>query len=124
IRRTRPYAGSALEQRLAPAKGPDFSQGIQAWANHCWLWIKWSGTARQTDPVTVLRARGRRGCGRTFSVHLDDNVFHCFDVGCAAKGDVIDLWARLRGLPLRDAALDLVDTFGLEPAPRTEKRSG
>ena len=55
--------------------------------------------------------------GRTFSVHLDDNVFQCFDKTCAKKGDVIDLWASVKGLSLRDAALDLVRTFGLEGVP-------
>ncbi len=64
--------------------------------------------------------------GRTFSVNLDTNVFHCFDKTCGRQGDVIDLWAAVRGLSLREAALDLVRTFGLEPAPRggTEKRHG
>jgi DNA primase len=96
--------------------------------------------ARVLDQVGLsarLRGRGpqRRGpCplhrgdarGRTFSIHLDDNVFHCFDPGCGQKGDVIDLWAALHGMALRQAALDLVTTFGLEPAPQagTEKRHG
>jgi transposase len=64
--------------------------------------------------------------GRTFSVNLDDNVFRCFDKTCGHKGDVIDLWAAVHGVSLRAAALDLVRTFGLEPAPRsgTEKRHG
>ena len=64
--------------------------------------------------------------GRTFSVNLDDNVFQCFDKKCAQKGDAIDLWASVKGLSLREAALDLVHTFGLEPAPGngTEKRNG
>ncbi len=64
--------------------------------------------------------------GRTFSVNLDENVFQCFDARCGRKGDVIDLSAALHGLSLRQAALDLVRTFGLEPAPRggTEKRNG
>jgi len=64
--------------------------------------------------------------GRTFSVNLDNNVFQCFDKTCGQKGDVIDLWARVKGLPLREAALDLVRTFGLEPSPQaaTEKRNG
>lgn len=65
------------------------------------------------------------GRGRTFSVHLEQNVFQCFDAQCAAKGDVIDLWAAVKKLPLRAAALDLVQTFHLEPFPRgTEKRHG
>ena len=64
--------------------------------------------------------------GRTFSVNLDANVFQCFDPQCGRKGDVIDLWAAAHGSSLREAALDLVRTFGLEPAPRpaTEKRNG
>ena len=66
------------------------------------------------------------GRGRTFSVNLDDHVFHCFDAACGRQGDVIDLWAAVHGLSLRNAALDLVRTFGLEPAPTTatEKRHG
>jgi transposase len=64
--------------------------------------------------------------GRTFSVNLDDHVFQCFDKRCGQKGDVIDLWASVKGMSLREAALDLVQTFNLEPAPRpgTEKRHG
>jgi DNA primase len=64
--------------------------------------------------------------GRTFSVHLEENVFQCFDKTCGKHGDVIDLWASVRGLSLREAALDLVRTFSLEPAPPVgkEKRHG
>ena len=66
------------------------------------------------------------GRGRTFSVNLKDNVFLCFDKRCGKQGDVIDLWAALHHLDLRGAAIDLVRTFNLEPAPasRTEKRNG
>ncbi len=84
-----------------------------------------------------LRGRGpQRRCacplhrgdarGRTFSVNLDANVFQCFAKECGRKGDVIDLWAAVHGFGLREAALDLVHTFGLEPAPGggTEKRHG
>jgi transposase len=64
--------------------------------------------------------------GRTFSVNFDAGVWHCFAKGCGRRGDVIDLWAAAQGLSLRAAALELVQTFGLEPAPRsgTEKRNG
>jgi DNA primase len=55
--------------------------------------------------------------GRTFRVNRDDHVFHCFDRHCGRQGDVIDLWAAVHGLSLREAALDRVRTFGLEPAP-------
>jgi hypothetical protein len=61
--------------------------------------------------------------GRTFSVNLKENVFHCFDPVCQKKGDVIDLWAALHSQSSRQAALDLARTFDLEPA-RTEKRYG
>jgi Transposase IS116/IS110/IS902 family/CHC2 zinc finger len=78
--------------------------------------------AQQRGACPLHRGDAR---GRTFSVNLDENVFQCFDKNCGQKGDVIDLWAALHGLSLRQAALDLVRTFGLEPAPRgTEKRNG
>jgi transposase len=66
------------------------------------------------------------GRGRTFSVNLKDNVFTCFDARCGKQGDVIDLWAAVRQMDLRDAAIDLIRTFSLEAAParRTEKRNG
>ncbi len=64
------------------------------------------------------------GRGRTFSVHLDLGKYQCFDARCASQGDVIDLWAALHRLGLRDAALDLVQTFDLEPKAATEKRNG
>jgi hypothetical protein len=82
------------------------------------------GTGPQRRGACPLHRGDARG--RTFSVNLDDNVFQCFDKKCGQKGDVIDLWAAVHGLSLRDAALDLVRTFGLEPAPRrgTEKRNG
>jgi hypothetical protein len=53
-------------------------------------------------------------------------VFHCFDKACGRQGDVIDLWAALHHQGLREAALDLAQTFDLEPAPArgTEKRHG
>jgi hypothetical protein len=78
---------------------------------------------QRRGPCPLHRGDAR---GRTFSVNLDSNVFQCFDKRCGQKGDVIDLWAAVQGLSLRDAALDLVHTFGLEPAPRpgTEKRNG
>jgi hypothetical protein len=53
-------------------------------------------------------------------------VFHCFEGRCGRQGDVIDLWAAVHQLSLRAAAVDLVRTFALEPAPATgtEKRHG
>jgi transposase len=63
--------------------------------------------------------------GRTFSVNLDTNVWQCFAKICGKKGDVIDLWSSVNGMSLRDAALDLVRTFHLQPSAQgTEKRNG
>ena len=84
--------------------------------------LKGSGPQRR-GPCPIHRGDGR---GRTFSVNLDQNVFCCHDAACQAKGDVLDLWAALHQLGLREAALDLVHSFALEPAAntRTEKRHG
>jgi DNA primase len=84
--------------------------------------LRGSGAQRRCA-CPIHRGDGR---GRTFSVNLQDNVFCCFEARCGQKGDVIDLWAALHHLDLRAAALDLIRTFGLEPAPvrRTEKRDG
>jgi hypothetical protein len=53
-------------------------------------------------------------------------VFVGFDAKCGKKGDIIDLWASVSGMSLRDAALDLIQTFGLESGNQagTEKRQG
>jgi hypothetical protein len=65
-------------------------------------------------PCPIHRGDAR---GRTFSVNLSAGVFYCHDRTCGKKGDVIDLWASVHGMSLREAALDLVRTFHLEPAP-------
>lgn len=59
---------------------------------------------------------------RTFSVHLDQKIFHCFDQRCGAHGNVLDLWMKVRKLPLYEAALELMQRFQLA-APETEKRN-
>jgi transposase len=85
--------------------------------------LKGSGPQRRCA-CPIHRGDGR---GRTFSVDLESNVYQCFAAGCASQGDVIDLWASVNRMSLRDAALDLASTFGLEPSPPTagtEKRNG
>jgi hypothetical protein len=42
---------------------------------------------------------------RSFAVHLGKNLFHCFR--CGVGGNVLELWAALRQLPLHGAVLDL-----------------
>jgi transposase len=84
--------------------------------------LRGSGAQRRCA-CPIHRGDGR---GRTFSVNLEQGVFCCFDARCAKQGDVIDLWAAAHRLGLREAALELVRTFELEPAPArgTEKRNG
>jgi transposase len=88
------------------------------------LTVRLKGVGAQKRCACPIHRGDQRG--RTFSVHLEQGVFHCFDQRCGAKGDVIDLWASVKGMFLRDAALDLIQTFGLEPAPKTGtgKRQG
>jgi len=66
----------------------------------------------KTLRLSDSRADGR---GRTFSVNLGDNIFHCCDEHCQKKGDLIDLRAALHHPTLRQAALDLVRTFDGSP---------
>ena len=51
------------------------------------------------------------------SLKLNDDYFFCF--GCGAKGDVIDLVARLFDLSSYEAAQKLALDFGLDPKPPT-----
>jgi Transposase IS116/IS110/IS902 family/CHC2 zinc finger len=83
----------------------------------------WGVGAQRRCACPIHRGDGR---GRTFSVNLEEDVFQCFAKECGAKGDLIDLWAAVRKMGLREAALDLMRTFDLEPIPRpgTEKRNG
>src|SRR5262249_4909027 len=45
--------------------------------------LRGSGAQRR-GPCPIHRGDGR---GRTFSVNLDDNVYHCFEARCSSKGD-------------------------------------
>jgi transposase len=58
---------------------------------------------------------------RSFSVHLDKQVFRCFHEECAIQGNVLDLWAAVRRLPLHEATVDLVKTFNLAIALNREE---
>ena len=107
-------------------------------------WVDFEALRRQVRMEQVLEHLGHlerlRGCGpqrrgpcpvhgsaaqggRTFSVHLEQGVFQCFHPPCGAHGNVLDLWAAVYRLPLREAALDLARTFGIE-LPSHEQRRG
>lgn len=59
----------------------------------------------------------------TFSAHLGKHIFQCFDANCRAQGNVLDLWAAVRKLPLYEAALAVAETFQL-PRHREEEPVG
>jgi transposase len=61
---------------------------------------------------------------RCFSVNLHKNIFQCFDATCAAKGNVLDLWAQRHRLSLLDAARDLTQRFRLPTEQRRGTRNG
>jgi transposase len=58
---------------------------------------------------------------RSFSVDVKRNVFQCFEPHCAAHGNVLDFWAAWHRLPLREAALELAETFHLQTLPNREE---
>ena len=66
-------------------------------------------------PVHQQQDDGRRH--RSFSVNLDRGVFRCFHPECKAQGNVLDLWAACRNLPLSDAARSLAERFAPDLIP-------
>jgi transposase len=126
---------AACDSRIASAEGGqqafvDFAHlkqqlPIQRVLDQLGLTAKLRGSGPQRRCACPIHRGDARG--RTFSVNLAENVFHCHDAACGKHGDAIDLWAALHSMSLRAAALDLVQTFQLEPAPRNdeaEKRHG
>ena len=84
---------------------------------------KLKGSGAQRRGPCLLHGPG--DChNHTFSVNLKKGAFQCFHPPCAAKGNVLDLWAAVHHLPLRDAALHLAATFNLSlEIVGTEKRN-
>jgi transposase len=70
------------------------------------------GTGTQVRGPCPLHADKRRRS--TFSVNLEKGVFQCFAPECAAHGNALDLWAKVTGLPIHQAALDLADKLNLK----------
>jgi transposase len=71
------------------------------------------GSEQQRRGVCPLHGRPEDR-NHTFSVHLGKNIFRCFDSGCGAQGNVLDLWAAMKQLPLYEAAQELATTFKLK----------
>jgi len=70
------------------------------------------GKVQRRGPCPIHGA----ACDRTrcFSVNLRKNVFKCFHPPCGAQGNVLDFWAAVHRLPLREAALHMKNAFHLE----------
>jgi DNA primase len=47
---------------------------------------------------------------RSFSAHLDRNIWQCFR--CGASGNTLDLWQRVRQQPLYPAVIELYRQLG------------
>lgn len=62
-----------------------------------------------------------RSQSRSFSVNLQKHVFRCFHPPCGAQGNVLDLWAAVHQLSLREAALLLAETFQLRISSNREE---
>ena len=56
---------------------------------------------------------------RSLSVHLERNIYRCFK--CDSKGNQLDLYAAVTGLPIYQAALELCGRLEIEP-PGNVKR--
>ena len=71
-------------------------------------------------PCPVHKSRGPKS--RIFSVNTERNIYQCFK--CGSKGNQLDLWVAVTGLPLYEAAIDLCDRLGIEPPQPEQKRRG
>jgi transposase len=129
-------ADSSVKPAPAPVNPPSAPTPPAARPQVDFAWLRQQVTMekvlRHLGLFEQLRGRGlqRRGCcpvhgqpgqgQKTFSVHLGKHLFQCFEASCAVSGNVLDLWAAVRRLPLYEAALDLAATFHL-PRNREEE---
>jgi DNA primase len=70
-------------------------------------------------PCPIPGCRPTSRC--TFSVHLSRQVYHCF--ACHSHGNVLDLWAAVRGQSLYQAAIDLCRAINFVPPARPTSSS-
>jgi DNA primase len=77
--------------------------------------IGWTPSARRgaqlRGPCPLHKSTQPRS--RVFSVNIERHIFRCFK--CGAKGNQLDLWSEITGLPLYAAAVDLCDRLGIAP---------
>jgi DNA primase len=68
-------------------------------------------------PCPVHKPRSARS--RSFSAHLEKNMYRCFR--CGASGNQLDLWAQATRQPLYQAAIDLCEKLH-RPVPWLSRR--
>ena len=78
--------------------------------------LGWQACSRSGDQVRgPCPAHGSSSpTSRSFSAHLGRNVWQCFR--CGARGNALELWARVTGQGLYPAVLNLYERLGL-PVP-------
>ena len=84
-----------------------------------WDCLTKGNKTQRRGPCPIHEAPSTKSC--CFSVNRDKNLFQCFDSKCGAKGNVLDLWAKVHGMALPEAAHDLANRLGITLA--TEKRN-
>jgi DNA primase len=67
-------------------------------------------------PCPIHKPRSARS--RSFSAHLERNVYHCFR--CGSRGNQLDLWTAATRQPLYQAAIDLCEKLH-RPVPRLSR---
>lgn len=59
--------------------------------------------------------RSENPLSRSFSVHVERQVYRCFAACCSSKGNQLDLFAAATNQPLYDAAWDLCHRLKIAP---------
>jgi DNA-binding CsgD family transcriptional regulator len=76
---------------------------------------QWRGPCPMHEASTGMGSESKK-TKPPFSVNTERNIFQCFEKSCGVTGNVIEFWRLAKNLPLREAAWDLVQTFGLDYA--------
>jgi hypothetical protein len=77
--------------------------------------LDWQACGRSGEPVRgPCPVHGSAPRSRSFSAHLGRNIWQCFR--CGAKGNALELWARVTGQGLYAAVLSLYERLG-RPVP-------
>lgn len=116
-------AGVRSETAPKPGRFIDFTElrrqvTMEQVLRHLGVFGQMRGGTQRRGPCPVHGSKHERT--RSFSVNLQKHVFQCFHPPCAAKGNVLDLWAAVHRLPLHEAALNLAETFGVDTSQNRE----